>query len=62
MTVFSFDGANKLKNAAIDLGSTVHLSSTPYRLESNGIVERREDVISDSVRCLLGQSGLALGW
>ena len=61
-TYFFTDGAKELKKAAADLGSTVHLSSTPYRPESNGIIERRVGVISDGVRCLLGQSGLPHGW
>ena len=61
-TYFFSDGAKELKKAAIDLGSTIHLSSTPYRPESNGIVEGRVGVISDGVRCLLGQSGLPHGW
>ena len=39
-TYFFSDSAKKLKKAAVDLGSTVHLSSTPYRPESTGIVER----------------------
>ena len=59
---FFSDGAKELKKAATDLGSTVHLSSTPYRPESNGTIERRVGVISDGVRCLLGQSGLPHGW
>ena len=56
-TCFFSGGAKELKKAAIHSSSTVHLSSTPYRLESNGIVERRVGITSDDVRCLLGQSG-----
>ena len=59
---FFSDGAKELKKAATVLGATVHLSSTPYRPESNGVIERRVGVISDGVRCLLGQSGLPHGW
>ena len=59
---FFSDGAKELKKAATDLGSTVHLSSTPYRPESSGIIERRVGVISDGIRCLLGQSGFPHGW
>ena len=39
-----------------------HLSSPPYRLESNGIIERRVGIPGDSIRCLLNQSGLPHGW
>ena len=53
---FFSDGAKELKKAAIDIGSTVHLSSTPYCLESNGIIERRVGVISDGIRRLLYRS------
>ena len=59
---FFSDGAKELKKAAVDLGSTVHIRSTPYSPESNGIFERRVGVISDGVRCLLSQSGLPHVW
>ena len=36
----------------------VHLTSTPHRPESNGVVERFNQLIVDGARCLLLQSGL----
>eukprot|EP00972_Heterocapsa_arctica_P027122 3988210-Heterocapsa_arctica.AAC.1 len=40
----------------------VHLSSTPYRPESNGVIERFVGLVADGTRCLLAQGGLPHAW
>ena len=54
---FYSDNAPELK-AAAQQELMVHLTSTPHRPESNGVVERFNQLIVDGARCLLLQSGL----
>ena len=54
---FHSDNAKELK-AAAEQELMVHLTSTPHRPESNGVVERFNQLIVDGARCLLLQSGL----
>eukprot|EP00972_Heterocapsa_arctica_P053658 7906038-Heterocapsa_arctica.AAC.1 len=58
---FGSDNAKELK-AAADFKEMVHLTSTPYRPQSNGVIERFVGLVSDGTRCLLAQSGLPHGW
>jgi hypothetical protein len=58
---FASDNAPELK-AAATFKQMVHLSSTPYRPESNGVIERFVGLVSDGTRCLLAQSGLPHTW
>ena len=59
---FFSEGMKKLKNTSTEPGRTVHLSSTQYGLESNGMIERHVGILSDGIRCLLTKSGLPHGW
>eukprot|EP00972_Heterocapsa_arctica_P032966 4850215-Heterocapsa_arctica.AAC.1 len=58
---FGSDNAKELK-ATADFKEMVHLTSTPYRPQSNGVIERFVGLVSDGTRCLLAQSGLPHGW
>ena len=40
----------------------LHLTSTPNRPQSNGVIERFIQLVIDGARCLLHQSGLLLGY
>ena len=54
---FHSDNAPELK-AASDQELMVHVASTPHRPESNGVIERFNQLLIDGARCLLLQSGL----
>ena len=58
---FHSDKAKELK-AAAEQELMVHLTSTPHRPESNGVVEKFNQLIVDGARCLLPQSGLPGGY
>ena len=54
---FASDNAPELISAARDEFMT-HATSTPWRPESNGLIEREIGITSDGTRALLAQSGL----
>ena len=56
---FYSDNAPELKSAASN-EMMLHLTSTPNRPQSNGVIERFIQLVIDGARCLLHQSGLPL--
>ena len=56
---FYSDNAPELKSAASN-ELMLHLTSTPNRPQSNGVIERFIQLVIDGARCLLHQSGLPL--
>ena len=56
---FYSDNAPELKSAASS-ELMLHLTSTPNRPQSNGVIERFIQLVIDGTRCLLHQSGLPL--
>ena len=56
---FYSDNAPELKSAAAN-ELMLHLTSTPHRPQSNGVIERFIQLVIDGTRCLLHQSGLPL--
>ena len=58
---FASDNAPELMSAARDEYMT-HATSTPWRPESNGLIEREIGIISDGTRAMLAQSGLGHPW
>ena len=56
---FYSDNAPELKSAASS-ELMLHLTSTPNRPQSNGVIERFIQLVVDGTRCLLHQSGLPL--
>ena len=56
--MYFHSGNAKEPKATAEQEFMVHLTSTPHRPESNGVVERFNQFIVDGARCLLLQSGL----
>ena len=57
--IFYSDNAPELKNAASN-ELMLHLTSTPNRPQSNGVIERFIQLVIDGARSLLHQSGMPL--
>ena len=55
------DGSAELEGACEKL-DILHDASTPYRPETNGIIERANRRIKEGSSCALVQSGLAEEW
>ena len=55
------DGSAELEGALAEL-DILHDSSTPYRPETNGVIERAVRRIKEGTSCALVQSGLAEEW
>lgn len=58
---FASDNAPELI-AAAKAEYMTHVTSTPWRPQSNSLIEREVGILCDGVRCLLAQSGLPHGW
>ena len=58
---FASDNALELIAAAREEYMT-HATSTPWRPESNGVIEREIGITSDGTRAMLAQSGLGHPW
>ena len=57
MNALSTDGAGELIRAAKD-ATLIHSTSTPGRLERNGVAERAVRTVKEGVRTILLKSGL----
>ena len=55
------DGSKEFKKALEDLG-WCHDTSTPYRPQTNGVVERAVRRVKEGTSCALYQSGWAVQW